>query len=505
MRHTQSGQIVVSLYPAGPYARPFLRCEVEDSGSGVPESVRPSLFTPFTQALSHVTRGGTGLGLAISRLFAELMEGRIGYTPCADSGSVFWFEIPLEAGGDGLPPTFQPVEPPIRVLCVDDHPRARAFLLRTLASFGIQAWEAATGEEALATLRRARVEEDPFQLCLIDQDMPGMDGWRLASNIKSDPVLASTRLVLMTPEGGRRAEAKMKLLDWFGAECPKPVNPMELRDALDMAMSEVPELEAAEDDEATSRGLGTFKEKSILLAEDHPVNQELFSLFLERLGCRVTVASDGIEALEKCGQENFDAVLMDLSMPRMNGYDAVRALRARGYRGPIAAVTASSLQNERDECRAAGMDGVLTKPFKKADLESLLADLFGGSQCAADPAPDKLVLDLGAAVETFLGNHGTVLDLLERFSRKVEGEIPEIQKAAGAGDWEKVRQIAHSIKGAALSLSARKLGDAAAALESESGREDLGLSGIVNLYKAFREFRTAAALAAKQAPPPFGG
>ncbi len=529
IKHTPSGEIVVSLSRLDKAGREFLRCDVADTGTGVPESVRPRLFTPFTQAVSHLTRGGTGLGLAISRHFSELMGGAVGYAPGGNGGSVFWFEIPLEPGASGEPPRFAPFLPSPRVLCVDDHPRARDFLLRTLDTFGIRARAAASGEEALSILREARRSGAPYDLCLVDQEMPGMDGWRLASEIKSDPELDSIRLLLMIPEGGRGAEAKMKLLSWFEADLSKPVNPAELHEALDRALTEVPELEAVEDEAAPPAERKVGQGRTVLLAEDHAVNQELFTLFLERLGCRVTVASDGVEAVERGSETAFDVVLMDIFMPRMNGYEATQALRARGYRGPIVAVTASALKGEREKCRAAGMDDILTKPFKKADLEALLAGIFsrgaavpgaagmssgpavrganaGGTRPGTGhpPSPDRpappyvpvpAVLDLEEAVATFLGNRETVLDLLVRFVRKAEAQVEEIAAAETAEDWQLVREAAHSIKGAAWNLSARGLGDAAKVLE-DAGRDGRGedvREGLPVLRQALEELKAAVA------------
>ncbi len=514
IKHTPSGEIVVSLSPLETAGRAFLRCDVADSGTGVPESVRPRLFTPFTQAVSHLTRGGTGLGLAISRHFSELMGGRIGYVPGGNGGSVFWFEIPLEPGSHDQPPRYRPFEPAARILCVDDHPRARDFLIRVLGTFGISAEAVSSGEEALSVLRRTRRDGQPFDLCLIDQEMPGMDGWRLASEIKSDPELDSVRLVLMIPEGGHGAEAKMKLLQWFDADVSKPVNPEELHEALTKALSEVPELEAVDEDSPAREEPKAGEGRSVLLAEDHAVNQELFTLLLERLGCRVTVASDGVEALERGSEAAFDLVLMDIFMPRMNGYEAARALRSKGYRGPIVAVTASALKGERDKCLESGMDDILTKPFKKADLETLLARIFprkapppagaGGISPSPVPAvlapavdvraaPDRAVLDFDAAVETFLGNRDTVLGLLDRFIRKAEGQLEELAAAEAAGDWKKARETAHSIKGAAWNLSARRLGDAAGTVE-DAGRDARGdqvRDGLSALRDALGELKEA--------------
>ena len=514
IKHTSSGEIIVSLFPLDAAGRAQLRCEVADSGSGVPPAVRPRLFTPFTQAMSQLTRGGTGLGLAISRHLVELMGGRIGYTPGDKGGSVFWFEIPLETRGDSRPPRFRVFEPSPLILCVDDHPRARAFLLRVLAGFGMTARAAVSGEEALQTLRSAREEGVPFDLALIDQEMPGMDGWRLASEIKADPVLASVRLVLMIPEGEHGTEAKMKLLQWFEADVSKPVNPEELHEAIAKALSEVPELEAVEDVSGSREEPRIGEGHSVLLAEDHEVNQELFTLLLERLGCRVTVASDGAEAVELGSRTAFDLVLMDIFMPRLNGYEAARVLRSTGYLGPIVAVTASALMGERDKCLEAGMDEILTKPFKKSDLQALLSRFLAPSSLERSPTlpgppdpesppapteetadfPDKSVFDLDEVVETFLGNRETVLSLVSRFIPKAEAQWIRLSEAAKAGDWQTVQETAHSIKGAAWNLSAKRLGNAAKTIEdaSREGQGDLVENGLPVLREALGELKAAA-------------
>ena len=529
IKHTEHGSIVVSLESLASGGKRYLRCSVTDTGSGVPESMRSRLFTPFTQAVSHVTRGGTGLGLAISRRFVELMNGSIGYNPGEEGGSVFWFEIPLVPGTLAQPPHPRRFDPPVRVLCVDDHPRARAFLLRTLATFGLPAEAVGSGEDALARLRFAEEAGTPFDLCLIDQEMPGMDGWRLASEIHADGELKSVRLVLMVPEGSHGPEAKMKLLQWFEADVAKPINAEGLHEALEKALSEAQELEAVEDETEIKEERRVSEGKSVLLAEDHIVNQELFTILLERLGCEVTVANDGEEALKIASARSFDVVLMDIFMPKMNGYEATRALRERNYKGPIVAVTASALKDDRDKCAAAGMNDILTKPFKKADLEAMLSSVFAGAgpstpapgrgarspngpvpergaatKTAASeppsggegeqPPPTPGVFDFPTLVETFLGKKGTVLSLLERFMAKAEGQLDELDQAAEAGDWGKAREVAHSIKGAAWNLTAKRLGDAAKVVEyaSRDSRGDAVRAGLPVLREAFREFSEAA-------------
>jgi PAS domain S-box-containing protein len=513
-----------------------IRFEVVDTGIGIPEEVRARLFTPFYQADFAAARkaGGTGLGLAISRNLVELMGGSIGVLPGDKRGSIFWFELPLLPAESSAPPGTIKAGQGARVLIVDDSDGARAFAARTAGAAGYAVQAAASGEEALALLHEAADAQDPFALCLVDQNMPQMDGWRLASEITSDTAINSTRLILMIPEGRVGADTKMKLLHWFNAYLYKPLKPGELLDCMGRALSADLDLEAVGSADIASTAGAAAPEQpgssaalprapgfdaEILLAEDHEVNRELFTLLLSKLGCRTTGAKDGVEAVElgvssAMSGKGFDIVLMDLLMPRMNGYDAAHNLRQKGYKGPIVAVTASALKGEREKCIEAGMDDILLKPFKKDDLAELLSrwlpesaggkrkvekaiecegglipiedyepdagqgeggapggEETGGSVLSPEPV-DPAVFDWPGVLDTFLGQEETVLRLLARFNEKAASQVIELEEAAAAKDYAKFRETAHSLKGAAWNLSARKLGDAAFAAENAGRNGD---------------------------------
>ncbi|HOX49052.1 MAG TPA: response regulator, partial [Spirochaetales bacterium] len=402
VKFTRDGCISLRLRKTAGSRGPFVRFEVADTGIGIPEDVRLRLFTPFFQADFAAARkaGGTGLGLAISRRLSELMGGSIGVLPNEPRGSVFWFELPLASPEFSAPPAAPPAAPDARLLIVDDYSDAREFAARTASRAGYRTATAASGEEALAALRGAAKAQDPFALCLIDQNMPVMDGWRLASEITGDISINGARLILMVPEGTMGGDAKMKLLRWFNAYVPKPLRPADLLETLRRALSSDVDLESADAaEEAGAAGAAGAPEDgqaepepsfeaSVLLAEDHEVNRELFTLILGRLGCRVVAARDGVEAVEIGSSRGFDIVLMDIFMPRMNGYEASLSLRERGYRGPIIAVTASALKGEREKCVEAGMDDILVKPFKKHDLATVLSawlpSRLGGSRAEAE-------------------------------------------------------------------------------------------------------------------------
>ncbi len=492
VKFTRAGEIIVEARLLEKDDGPFLAVNVRDSGAGVQESLKAKLFTPFTQGAAGVmAQGGTGLGLAISRFLVGLMGGAIWYEPNRPRGAVFGFEIPLKSADYSMPPHARHMPYPARVLIVDDHSLALAHSIRVASGFGLIADGAFSGEEALSALKRAAATGKPYAACLIDQNMPGMDGWRLAAEITADKMINATRLVLIAPEGAIGPEAKMKLLQWFNGYAAKPIDPDELYEVLRLALSDEVDLPPADDDSVQSSEAEPAKPVdsprlglSILLAEDHLVNQELFKTLLQKLGCEVAVASDGEKALELFSENDYDLILMDIFMPTMDGYQAARELRLRGYSKPIIAVTASAVKGERDKCIAVGMNDVLVKPFKRKDLETMLVFWANKSLAIEEPpqtaAPvserhlwDASVFDFTALVDTFLGKRSTVIDLLGRFITKTRTQLSEIEASIAASDAKSVREAAHSIKGASWNLSAQALGDAAKELEDASKNGDL--------------------------------
>jgi PAS domain S-box-containing protein len=518
VKFTQGGEICVRAVAGTEQGgRQTMTLTVTDSGSGVPEHMRARLFTPFSQASAGIsTQGGTGLGLAISRHLVGLMGGEMIYEPNPGRGSVFGFSIPLVPADAQPQPHARILPEPVRALVLDDHPQALAYAIRVATGFGLRADGASSGAEAITAMREAAALGDPYGLCLIDQNMPEMDGWRFAAEVTADRNINGARLVLLAPKGAIGPEAKMKLLQWFNGYVAKPLDPAELFDVLQKALGDEVDLppvdeEPAEAMPADVQGFGL----SVLLAEDHMVNQELFATLLHKLGCQVALASDGAEAVRLATANDYDLVLMDIFMPVMDGYQATKALRDAGFTKPIIAVTASALKGERDKCIAAGMNDVLVKPFKKIDLEAMLAFWAGrssagcghpayagisypahagtsepayagtgqpGSGTASPPPADKppcdsSVFDFEGLVDTFLGQKEKVLDLLGRFITKTRGQLSDMEAALAANDATTLREISHSIKGAAWNLSARPLGDAARILEDAARDGQLAVFG----------------------------
>ncbi|MGI5174368.1 response regulator [Treponema sp. OMZ 840] len=361
--------------------------EVEDSGIGIPEEKQKNLFKDFYQVDTSTTRkyGGTGLGLSISKGLVDAMSGQLGMKSNPVGGSIFWFAIPLEqvtqeAGNsaeNGQPPVLPaPALPEIpknvSILLVDDNKLAQRSLCAKLQLFDIEHIDtASSGEQALKQMRNAAAAGTPYSLVFIDMLMPRMDGWHLATEINSDTSINATKLYLMIPEGQMGGEAKMKLLDWFNGYLYKPIKFAMLTEMLVNHFNTPLDLEVIEPsvpkDEFSAAGL------TVLAVEDHPVNQKLIKTFIKQFGAEVLTANNGQEAID-CIKESpsIDLIFMDILMPIKTGLQATIEIRAGGYTGIIIACTANTDTSDFNLYLSNGMDDILTKPFKRKNIEDIL-------------------------------------------------------------------------------------------------------------------------------------
>jgi signal transduction histidine kinase/DNA-binding response OmpR family regulator len=354
-----------------------LRISVQDTGIGIPKNKLNTIFEKFTQADSSTTRkyGGTGLGLAICRQLVQLMGGQMGVESVTGKGSNFWFELPLPLSEET--PTVEVIPAGakgLRVLVVDDSDMSRMALMELVKARGLRVSASSSGETALALAHQGIADRDPFHLAMIDSEMPGMSGEALAKALQADPELRSVKLILVRPTGVKVDPDRLSAAG-LSAWLVKPVRPTRLTEVLSQVLDptssspSAPE-PAAASSEAASMGV------HVLLAEDNPVNQTIAKRLLEKLGCRVDLANDGWEAVEKTATTNYDVVFMDCEMPNLNGYDATRKIRerdaSRGQRIRIVAMTAHAMEGDREKCVSAGMDDYLTKPLRVEQLEECL-------------------------------------------------------------------------------------------------------------------------------------
>jgi signal transduction histidine kinase/CheY-like chemotaxis protein len=378
VKFTERGEVVVGASLAEQQGGHIVvRFEVRDTGIGIPRERLDRLFQSFSQVDSSHTRkfGGTGLGLAISKRLAEIMGGAIGVESEVGKGSRFWFTIPLEQ---------QPAERrdqaelanelrAQRVLVVDDNATNREVFSIQLRSWGCRVEVAATPAEGLHALWRAARLGEPFDLGLIDYQMPDMDGLELAQAIKSSPELAHTRLLLLTSVGGLGATARAGEVG-FENVLTKPIRATRLRDAL---LGVLERARAACTPEPTAVIPGATR---VLVAEDNIVNQRVALLMLQRMGCLAEAVANGMEAVRALESGTYDLVLMDCQMPVLDGFEATRRIREAergGRRTPIIATTAYAGRGDRERCLEAGMDDYLDKPLRREAVVQVVERWLG--------------------------------------------------------------------------------------------------------------------------------
>ena len=376
-----------------------LRFEVRDTGIGIPANRLHTLFKPFSQVDASTTRqfGGTGLGLSIVRRLAEMMGGTAGVESREGAGSCFWFTASF-AKAAAASATTQPKQRARaalrgqRALVVDDNATNRRVLQAQLERCGIDPVCVSSAEEAFDAMTQAQQAGKPFAVALVDYQMPGSDGATFGTRVNADPVLKSTRLVLLT-SSGQRGEGQHFARLGFAGYLVKPVAHRDLTDCLMLVLAA-----NAEDWHTQSQSMVTrhhvraerSREKHrILLAEDNAVNEMVASRTLQKLGYRVDSVTNGREAVTAWETGRYDLILMDCQMPVLDGYEATREIRSRERseeRIPIVALTAHAMKDDDLKCKAAGMDDHITKPLDRERLAQCLEQYLG------DPAP----LDISA-------------------------------------------------------------------------------------------------------------
>jgi PAS domain S-box-containing protein len=383
IKFTSEGEVLVraSLDPArGEEEEVRLRLEVSDTGVGIEPEALARLFKPFSQADASTTRryGGTGLGLAISRQLIELMGGRIDAESEAGRGSRFWFELPLSrvpsagdvATGDDLGPAG------LRALVVDGNATSRGILARQLRARQLGCEVAGSAAAAIELVDAAVAAGLPYGLALIDLGMPDGEGSALARAIRARSDAGAMRLVSLTRMTGR-APAPAEAVRCFDGSLGKPVRRSRLYAEIQAAAGpEHPPVGRREPPPAAETWDRPGPSQCILVVEDTLVNQVVAARMLERCGFRSQIAANGREALEALELSSFAATLMDCQMPELDGYETTREIRRReggAQRMPIIAMTANSMEGERDRCLAAGMDDYLTKPLRNRALKDALA------------------------------------------------------------------------------------------------------------------------------------
>ena len=481
IKFTEQGEVVMTVGQAADGVEGVhVEFSVSDTGIGIPADKLASIFEPFQQADGSTTRryGGTGLGLAISSQLVGLMGARITAESKPGRGSTFRFTARFEpAAGNAIHCETLGMHrlEDLPVLIADDNATNRRILEEILASWGARPTAVDGGPAALAALRQAADRGVPFAAALIDGMMPGMDGLGLAGAIRAQSAIAQTVLILLTSAGRPDDPAACRDLG-FAAYLTKPVRQSELFDTL------VRVLVPGEATDVCVAPAGRIEHPTggsvrVLLVEDHPVNQKVATYMLERLGHCVAIAGDGRDALTAIEAEDFDLVLMDLQMPVIDGFEAIKVIREREARGgrrvPVVALTAHAMKGDRERCLAAGFDGYLAKPMREAELVEALGSFAHGSPAKAGLDAESSASQIVGLLARCGGDEGFAREVVQSFLDSAPRSLDAIAAAVDAGDLVELVAEAHGLKGACVTIGADDLADACRHLEEAGGRGDL--------------------------------
>jgi PAS domain S-box-containing protein len=482
VKFTHHGEVVVSAHAMPLGGDTFeVRISVRDTGIGIPADRMDRLFRAFSQVDTSTTRqfGGTGLGLAISRRLCELMGGRMWAESTEGQGTTFTFTFRAEAA-PAQPKVYLRGAVPVlsgkRLLIVDDNETNRHILALQAEGWGMYTRAAASGEEALRWLAQG----DPFDLAILDMQMPRMDGAQLASAIRALPGRAPLPLVLLTSLGRREEDMASGN---FAACLTKPVKAALLYDTLIHTLGGSRGAGAATSaQQSISALMASRLPLRILLAEDNVVNQKVALKTLERMGYRADVVANGIEALEALARQPYDAVLMDVQMPELDGLEASRRIWREfppARRPRIIAMTANAMQGDREACLAAGMDDYISKPVQAEQLQSALercAPLESASPAgragSGTPARPVNAIDRAALeelrVELGGGDPGIVVELIDLFLSDSRTRLATLHEQLPDGDLEQIDRAAHTLKSNAAIVGAHEVAALAAMLEQRA-------------------------------------
>jgi len=484
IKFTAAGEVVVSVSSRmAADRRHAVQFAVRDTGIGIPTERMDRLFKSFSQVDASTTRmyGGTGLGLAISKRLAELMQGTMWVESAPGEGSTFFFTISAASMPTQARVWQRSAQPSLagrRILIVDDNETNRRILTLQAQNWGMRARSAAHGAEALEWIRRG----DPFDVAILDMQMPDLDGVALAAAIRAQRDADALPLVMLTSMGRREQGDQAH----FAAFLSKPIKQSQLHDVLMSIFDAQPR--AAAPVVGTQRldlHLAEQMPLRILIAEDNMVNQKLAVRLLARMGYRPDVAGNGLEAIQALDRQPYDVILMDVQMPEMDGLEATRRICQRWprvARPVIIAMTADAMQGDREKCLNAGMDDYVTKPVQiPALVEALkrarpLAVEGGAAErqpdaTAGDDPPDAL-LDRATLddIRAIVGDEGAdgLGGLIACYLDDAPHLLKAMRDALGANDAGALQAAAHTMKSTSALFGATALAGLCEALEQRS-------------------------------------
>jgi CheY-like chemotaxis protein/HPt (histidine-containing phosphotransfer) domain-containing protein len=517
VKFTDSGQVMLDVaVQSRDNNHVELHYAISDTGIGIPDDKQAVIFQAFEQADGSSARrhGGTGLGLAICKRLAELMSGRIWVESEPGRGTTFHFTARFEVSEEALPPTAtMECLRGLSVLIVDDCSVNRRILCEMLRTWQMEPAEAADGDEALDTLRAAHRAGHPYAIAIVDSHMPRMSGFALAAQIKSEPNLSDTLLLMLSSGDGPGDMARCRHLG-VAAHLMKPAKQSEILRALIVALGHAPTLSP----QTVTAKAAQLPPLRVLLAEDSLTNQKLAVATLQRLGHAIETVETGNSALDKLAAEEFDVVLMDVRMPDMDGLEATKIIRAKervtGGHIPIVALTANAMEGDREICLRAGMDSYMTKPMQAAQLVAAISEALAHGNLNRTPSADppqndyavqeaqiraegashepSNIVDWQVALETAFNDDLVLTNLINDFLEESPKLLIQLREALVQGELDSAGRAAHTLKGQLQIFGARRAADLALQIERllQQGdqRVDLWLG---ELHEATRKVRSA--------------
>jgi signal transduction histidine kinase/CheY-like chemotaxis protein/HPt (histidine-containing phosphotransfer) domain-containing protein len=513
LKFTEQGEIIVEIVLVGQSEQEVtLQFSVSDTGIGMTKEQQSKLFQAFTQADASTTRkyGGTGLGLTICARLVEMMGGKIWVESKPGQGSTFYFTAVF-----GCSPAKEQAHPALsrlrrqkemKVLVIDDNPAAVEILTHMLESLHFKAIGVESGEKGLTALKQAVLQSNPFDLVLLDWQMPEMDGFETARRIKTiDEINPKPEIIMISAYDLSELANEVQRIG-IKKRLTKPVTESQLFDAV-VDVFEIQHeslLKGALDTkkEPITEQMTEIQGAKILLVEDNEINQQVAQEILQQSGLIIDIAGNGALAIEALEQEDYDAVLMDVQMPVMDGYQATHKIREnpRWAKLPVIAMTANAMSGDREKSLAAGMNDHVTKPINPAEVIAALTKWLEPGRITPQAAdrvcledkqeiyPEKQKQEFAQEVEwpeipgislanglaRVGGNRTLYKKLLSQFRAGNTDTEDKIKAALAVGDNNTAARLAHTVKGVAANLGADQLADSGAALESaiKQGRWD---------------------------------
>jgi PAS domain S-box-containing protein len=494
---------------------------VSDTGIGVPSDQLDHIFGRFTQIDASTTRkfGGTGLGLAITKKLVEILGGTSGVSSETGKGSTFWFNLTLPLDVNAQTPAGPTSLAEVRIMVVSDNETNRRVLHEQVISWGMRNGSCRSGAQAFLRLRAESAARDPYQIVLIDYQMPEINGLALGRLIKADATLEPTKLVLLTSVRSQANIERAKRAG-FAAYLTKPVRQSQLMDTLVNIWR--PQSEAAStdivEDTAPKHALGPAQPElltaRVLVVDDNAINQRVAQLALERLGCRVDLAGDGKQAVEMTRLLPYDVVFMDCEMPTMDGFEASAEIRRQqmgSRRIPIVAMTARALQGDRQKCLAAGMDDYISKPVRLSEFSRTVrrwAGIRGQNRLLQENDAPKsgtksapaFGLNALARLRALIPDEASLAELFDAFIDQARELISEMYTAARNDQPSELQRLAHKLNGASANLGASPMSEICKHLD-EKGRAQ-NLQGATELVSQLeKEFARVDSLLSRFAQP----